>query len=42
MKKRVIGSPGWSLIFLVLPTLIGLLIAYALPWIALLRDWLRP
>ena len=40
MKKRVIGSPGWSLLIIGLIPLIGIVIALILPLIALLRDWL--
>ncbi len=41
MKKRVIGSPGWSLLIIGLMPLIGMVIALILPLIVLLRDWLR-
>jgi len=37
MKKRFLGSPGWSLFFLLLPALIGVCVALLLGVI----QWLR-
>jgi hypothetical protein len=36
MKKRYIGSPGWSLFFLLLPLLVGIAVALILPLLKLL------
>jgi hypothetical protein len=41
MKKRYIGSPGWSLFFLLLIPLIGIAVALILHFLKLLKDWIR-
>jgi hypothetical protein len=41
MKWRNIGSPGWSLVFPLLMTLLVVALALMLPLIKLLLDWIR-
>ena len=41
MKHRSLGSPGWMLVFLLGPMLVGIVVYIVLPLLRLLRDWIE-